>query len=137
MKVTSDEERMSERVARFEELIAWQKARALTRDSYRVSSNGAFGRDFGLRDQIRRASVSVMSNIAEGHERSNPGDFHRFLSIAKASNGEVRSQLYIALDVGYLDSVEFQRLMELAEEVGRIVGGLRTAVASKREASAG
>jgi four helix bundle protein len=74
-----------------------------------------------------------MSNIAEGHERSNPGDFHRFLSIAKGSNAEVRSQLYVALDVGYLESEEFQRLMTLADEISRIIGGLRTAVNARRK----
>jgi four helix bundle protein len=124
---------VSERVARFEELIAWQKARVLTREIYIASNVGTFSRDFGLRDQIRRAAASVMSNIAEGHERSNPGDFHRFLSIAKGSNAEVRSQLYVALDAGYLESEEFQRLMTLAEELSRIVGGLRTAVNARRK----
>jgi four helix bundle protein len=125
---------VNERAARFEDLIAWQKARVLTREIYIASNVGSFARDFGLRDQIRRAAVSVMSNIAEGHERSNPGDFHRFLSIAKGSNAEVRSQLYVAFDVGYLESEEFQRLMILAEELSRIVGGLRTAVNARRKA---
>ncbi len=124
---------MSERASRFEDLIAWQKTRVLTREIYIASNVGSFARDFGLRDQIRRAAVSVMSNIAEGHERSNPGDFHRFLSIAKGSNAEVRSQLYVALDVGYLESEEFQRLMTLADEISRIIGGLRTAVNARRK----
>jgi four helix bundle protein len=124
---------VSERASRFEDLIAWQKTRVLTREIYIASNVGSFARDFGLRDQIRRAAVSVMSNIAEGHERSNPGDFHRFLSIAKGSNAEVRSQLYVALDVGYLESEEFQRLMTLADEISRIIGGLRTAVNARRK----
>ena len=123
---------MSEKVTRFEDLVAWQKARVLTREIYVASNEGLFARDFGLRDQIRRAAVSVMSNIAEGHERGNPGDFHRFLSIAKGSSGEIRSQLYVALDVGYLDPTNFQRLFSLAEESSRIVGGLRSAVDAKR-----
>ncbi|MBK9314203.1 MAG: four helix bundle protein [Acidobacteria bacterium] len=90
-------------VRRFEDLIAWQRARRLTADIYKISRNSNFARDFGLRDQIRRAAVSVMSNIAEGFERNRQGEFHQFLSIAKASCGEVRAQLYVAYDVGYLD----------------------------------
>ena len=123
---------MNARVNRFEDLVAWQKARVLTKEIYTVSSRGEFSKDYGMRDQIRRAAVSVMSNIAEGHERANLGDFHRFLSIAKGSSGEVRSQLYVALDVGYLDSNEFQRLMALAEESSRVVAGLRSSVEAKR-----
>jgi four helix bundle protein len=82
----------------FEEIEAWQKARTLTREVYVATSEGAFSRDFGLRDQIRRAAVSIMSNIAEGYERSGTGEFVHFLSMAKGSTGEVRSQLYVALD---------------------------------------
>ncbi|MEW5978629.1 MAG: four helix bundle protein [Acidobacteriota bacterium] len=118
--------------ARFEELIAWQKARALTAEIYRVTSEGSFARDFGLRDQIRRACVSVMSNIAEGFERNRPGEFHQFLSIAKASCGEVRSQLYVALDAGYLSKEVFEALRSRAEEISRITGGLRASIDQKR-----
>src|ERR1044071_8834864 len=82
----------------FEDIEAWQKARELTRRVYEVSEVGAFARDFGLRDQIRRASVSALSNIAEGFERSGTGEFIQFLSAAKGSAGEVRAQLYVALD---------------------------------------
>lgn len=88
------------RVERFEDLIAWQKVRLLTAEIYRVTSQGSFARDFGLRDQICRAAVSVMSNIAEGFERNRAAEFHQYLSIAKASCGEVRSQLYVAFDAG-------------------------------------
>ena len=73
-----------------------------------------------------------MSNIAEGYERGNPGDFYRFLCIAKASCAEVRSQLYIALDVGYLTQEQFEQLMKQAEEVGKVVGGLRMSVERQR-----
>jgi four helix bundle protein len=118
-------------VERFEDLIAWQKARALTKAIYLVSQQGAFQRDFGLSGQIQRAAVSIMSNIAEGYERGNPGDFHRFLSIAKASCAEVRTQLYVALDIGYLDTVQFNQLQAQAEEVARLVGGLRASVERK------
>jgi len=118
-------------VQKFEELVAWQKARVLTKRIYAVSSKGAFCKDFALRDQIRRASVSIMSNIAEGFERNRPKEFHQFLSIAKSSCAEVRSQLYIALDVGHLEQGNFADLMSMAEETGRVVGGLRASVAEK------
>lgn len=111
-------------VLRFEDLIAWQKARVLIKEVYDITNKGEFARDFGLRDQIRRAAVSVMSNIAEGYERNSPGDFYRFLMIAKASCAEVRSQLYVALDVGYLTEGEFKPLITISTEVGRIIGGL-------------
>ena len=116
------------KIERFEDLIAWQKARELTRAIYEVTRHGAFAKDYGLSGQIQRAAVSIMSNLAEGFERGGRGEFHQFLSMAKASCAEVRSQLYVALDVGYLDKPAFDRLMQKAEEVGRIVGGLRASV---------
>ena len=119
-------------VRKFEDLIAWQKTRSLTREIYNVTSIGAFAKDFGLREQIRRASVSIMSNLAEGFERGGPIEFHRFLSIAKASCAELRSQLYVARDVEYLEHQTFSRLLSQAQEVARIIGGLRIAVQNKR-----
>jgi four helix bundle protein len=116
---------VGKRVERFEDLICWQKARVLTGEIYRVSGEGKFARDFGLRDQIRRAAVSIMSNIAEGFERMRPKEFHQFLSMAKGSCAELRAQLYVALDVGYLSSEDFGCLLSQSEEVGRIIGGLR------------
>ncbi len=113
---------------RFEDLVAWQKARLLTAAVYRATNQGAFSRDFKLCDQIRAAVVSVMSNIAEGFERNRPREFHQFLSIAKGSCGEVRSQLYVALDAEFLTREEFDKLYEQACEVSRIVNGLRAAV---------
>ena len=121
------------RVGRFEDLIAWQKARILARDVYKVTQSGVFARDYGLSGQIQRAVVSVMSNIAEGYERGGPGEFHHFLYIAKASCAEVRSQLYLAFDVGYIDQTEFKRLMAQAEEVSKIIGGLRAKVEQQRD----
>lgn len=118
---------------RFEELIAWQKARALTRMIYLITRQGEFARDWGLSNQIQRAAVSVMSNVAEGFERAGKGEFHHFLSTAKASCAELRSQLYVALDVGYVTQNEFEPLLTQAEEVGRIIGGLRLAVARQRD----
>lgn len=124
---------MAARIERFEELIAWQKARTLSREIYEVTRRGAFARDFGLSGQIQRAAVSIMSNIAEGFERGGRGEFHQFLSTAKASCAELRSQLNVALDVGYLDQQKFHVLLKHAEEVARIIGGLRASVAKQRK----
>jgi four helix bundle protein len=118
----------------FEELIAWQKARQLTKAIYDATRRGEFAKDYGLSGQIQRASVSVMSNIAEGFERNRRAEFHQFLSMAKASSAEVRSQLYVALDVGYLGQREFHELSATAHEVGRVIGGLRRSVARQRDA---
>jgi four helix bundle protein len=121
------------KIQRFEDLIAWQKARELTRAIYEVTRHGVFAKDYGLSGQIQRAAVSIMSNIAEGFERGGRGEFHQFLSTAKASCAEVRSQLYVAFDVGYLDKSAFDRLMQQAKEVARIVGGLRVSVQRQKE----
>jgi len=120
------------KVERFEDLIAWQKARGLTSEIYKFSRQGEFAKDFGLRGQIQRAAVSILSNIAEGFERNPQSEFHQFISIAKASCAEVRSQLYVAFDVGYLNKTTFIQLLEIAEEVARIVGGLRSSVDIQR-----
>ena len=120
-------------VNRFEDLIAWQKARALTGSVYAATRDAKFARDFGLVDQIRRAAVSVMSNIAEGFERGSATEFHRFLFMAKGSCAEVRSQLYVALDANYIDRPTFQGLMEQAEETGRVLGGLRASVERRKD----
>ena len=121
------------KIERFEDFIAWQKARSLAARIYKATSEGNFARDFGLKDQIRRAAVSIMSNIAEGFERGRPSEFHQFLSIAKGSCAEVRSQLYVSLDAGYLSDQSFKDLLELADEVGQIIGGLRASVERRRD----
>ena len=121
------------RVEKFEDLIAWQKARELTRAVYSATRATPFFKDFGLSGQVQRASVSVMANIAEGFERAGRAEFHQFLSTAKASCAEVRSHLYVALDAGYLTPDQFQNLQGLAAEVGRILGGLRSAVQKQRD----
>ena len=125
---------MGQRVERFEDLIAWQKARKLATEIYRASSVGDFSKDFGLRDQIRRAAVSVMSNVAEGFDRGSRAEFHQFLVIAKASCAEVRSQLYVAQDVLYITTENFARLNEQTEELSKIIGGLRASVQRQRDA---
>ena len=119
---------MTKKIERFEDLIAWQKARELTKQIYDITRTNPFSKDFGLKDQIRRASVSVMSNIAEGFDRGGRAEFHRFLVIAKGSCAEVRSQLYIASDIGYIDQKYFDELYSLVSEISRIIGGLRAAV---------
>ena len=116
----------------FEELIAWQKARILVRSIYSITSKSEFAKDHALVNQIRRAAISIMSNIAEGFERGSPADFHRFLVIAKASCAEVRSQLYIAFDVGYLTEDDFNKLMDQASEASRVIGGLRASVEKRK-----
>ena len=125
------------KVTKFEELIAWQKARTLTDLVYRVSGSGEFAKDWGLRDQMRRASVSIMSNLAEGFERGGRAEFRQFLVIAKGSCAEVRAQLYVALDAGYLDKERFSEIYAVAEETGRIVNGLRAAVERQRDEAKG
>jgi four helix bundle protein len=124
---------MSQKIERFEDFIAWQKARLLTAKIYKVSGEGAFSRDFGLKDQMRRAAVSIMSNIAEGFERGRPSEFHQFLSIAKASCAELRSQLYVAFDADYLKKELFNELLTETTEVGQIIGGLRASVEKRRD----
>ena len=124
-------------VEEFEDLVAWQKARALTKAIYQASSQGRFTRDYGLAGQIQRASVSIMSNVAEGFERGSRAEFAQFLSVAKGSCSEVRSQIYVALDNEYISEGTFSLLMAQAKEVGRIVGGLRAAVAKQRDEQRG
>jgi len=109
---------------KFEDIECWKKARELTRRIYEVSGNGNFAKDFGLKDQIRRAAVSIMSNIAEGHDRSGRGEFVQFLANAKGSAAEVRCQLYVAFDQDYIKEKEFESLTDLAIEISRMLAGL-------------
>jgi four helix bundle protein len=109
---------------KFEDIEAWQRARELTREIYTVSNENPFSKDFGLRDQVRKTSVSIMSNIAEGFERDGTKEFIQFLSVAKGSSGELRSQLYVALDQGYLAKERFDRLLGTVLETTRMIGGL-------------
>ena len=102
-------------IKRFEDIKAWQEARKLTNMIYGVTKHKNFAKDFGLRDQIRRATTSVMSNIAEGYESQSREDFIRFLYYAKRSAGEVRSQLCVARDQKYLDASEYETLLNHAE----------------------
>ena len=122
--------RMSEKVRNFEDLVVFRKARALANEAYRLTRDGGFSRDFGLRDQIRRAAVSVVSNIAEGFERGSNAELIQFLYIAKGSCGEVRAQLMIAQDEGYVDGATHLRLND---ECRRVSAGLANLIAYLRE----
>ena len=111
------------KIESFEDIVAWQKARALTKGVYAMAKAAEFRKDFGLRDQIQRAAVSAMSNIAEGFERGGDREFIQFLSHSKASCGEVRSDLYVALDQGYISPLTFEELYNQSVEVSRLVSG--------------
>lgn len=113
---------------RFEELEVWRRARLLARRVYRFTGEGAFARDFALRDQIRRAAISVMSNIAEGFERRSRREFAQFLSIARGSVAEVRSQLHLAIDLGYVDAATFDATYDECVQISRMLARLHTVV---------
>jgi four helix bundle protein len=106
-------------ITRFEEIEAWKSARELTRMVYVFTEQGKFAKDFGLKNQIQRASVSVMSNIAEGFESRTQPQFLEYLGRAKASAGEVRCQLYVAIDLQYITQEEFGRIFDIADKSSR------------------
>ena len=110
-------------IKRFEDVEAWKKGRELTQRIYQITSQTKFTRDYTLRDQIRRAAISITSNIAEGFDRGGNREFVQFLAIARGSASELKSQLYTALDVGYVDQKEFAELYQLAHSVVLLIGG--------------
>lgn len=110
-------------IEKFEDILAWQKGRELTRLVYKASRKGEFAKDFSLKDQIRRACISVTSNIAEGFERGGNKEFIQFLGHAKGSCGEVRSQLYVALDEEYISETQWEDLYNRCLEVSRLLDG--------------
>jgi four helix bundle protein len=112
------------KIREFEELEAWKEARALANQIYDLAETTSLSKDFGLRDQMRRAAISILSNIAEGFEREGDREFIQFLAQAKGSAGELRSQLYLALDRGYLSSSEFETLREQARSISKMISGL-------------
>jgi len=114
------------KIEKFEDIIAWQRARQLTKDIYNCAKAGPFAKDFGLRDQIQRASVSSMANIAEGFERGGDKEFIQFLSNSKGSCGEVRSHLYVALDQEYITQTAFDQFYDRSTEVSRLISGFMT-----------
>jgi len=111
------------KIQKFEDILAWQKARELTKEVYVRAKTGEFAKDFGLRDQIQRALVSIMGNVAEGFDRGGDREFTRFLSISKGSCGEVKSHLYVALDQQYIVPEQFNRLYNCADEARRLLAG--------------
>jgi four helix bundle protein len=120
-------------IKRFEDIEAWQTARALTKLVYEKTNDGSFARDYGLKDQIRRACVSAMPNTAEGFESRTQALFIEFLGRAKGSAGEVRSQAYVALDNGYVSQTEFRELFELADKCSRQISNFMSYLESHPE----
>ena len=112
------------KIERFEDIESWKIAREITRLIYKESSTGNFSKDFALVNQIRRASISILSNIAEGFERGGNKEFLQFLAIAKGSCGEVRAQLYVALDQNYIDKKQFEEISSNLLETSRRISGL-------------
>jgi four helix bundle protein len=117
-------------IERFEDIIAWQKAKELTLLIYKSFQSV---KDFAFRDQIQRAAISVMNNIAEGFERKGAKEYSRFLYIAKGSAGELRSMLYVAKELKYIDDEIFIRYYQYAEEISKMLAGLIRAVESKKD----
>ena len=115
-------------ITRFEDITAWQEARELTKRIYSLTRREPFARDFGLRDQIQRASVSSMSNIAEGFDCDSKVEFGRFLGIARRSGVEVQSLLYVAMDVGYINENEFAIHYEQARKTKALIGGFKNSL---------
>lgn len=121
------------RINRFEDLQIWRLSLSITKEIYDITSKKEFSKDFGLRDQIRRAIISVSSNIVEGFEKNNNNEFIRFLKIAKGSVGEVRNQLHIALAVNYITQGEFDRIYEETETLSKQIGGFIAYLEAKRK----
>lgn len=111
------------KIQKFEDLDVWQLARKYVKEVYMQTGTGNFSKDFGLRDQIRKASVSIMANIAEGYERKTKNEFIQFLFIAKGSCGETRSHLYVAFDLGYIEENHFIDLKNRAEMISKSIAG--------------
>jgi four helix bundle protein len=108
---------------RFEEIDVWKLSRILVKDIYIITKNKSFSRDFSLIDQMRRSAVSIPCNIAEGYERKSNTEFIRFLYISKGSAGELRTQLYLALDIGYINEEIFNKLINKSEEISKSLSG--------------
>ena len=121
------------KIRKFEELNIWKLALKITKDIYDFTAKKEFSRDFGLRDQVRRAIISVSSNIVEGFEKNNNNEFIRFLKIAKGSAGEARNQLYIALAIDYITKNEFEKINKELENLAGQIGGFIVYLEKKRK----
>jgi four helix bundle protein len=109
------------RIEQFEDLLVWQKGMEIIKQIYLITQEGHLAKDFSLRDQIRRAALSITNNIAEGFERSSRKEYLNFLNFAKGSAGEVRSLLHVALEIGYLDQTRYEGLREKLLELSRFI----------------
>ena len=119
-------------IAKFEDIQAWQRARALVNEIYEVTRATPIANDYQLRDQLRRAATSAMSNVAEGFARRTSKEFANFLNMARGSASELQSHLYVALDLGYIPEARFRELYQLAEEVSRMTQGFMAYLRSTR-----
>lgn len=120
------------KVRKFEDLVIWQEARELVKLIYILTSKPKFKNDFELKNQIRSAVISVMSNIPEGYERDSKNEFSHFLKISKGSFGEVRSLLYVSFDIGYINEEEFKTTYERLEVLSRKIAKLIAYLGSKK-----
>ena len=109
---------------RFEDINVWQKARAITKEIYQITGKQDFAKDYGLKDQLRRSTVSIMANIAEGHGRRSDKEFANFLNFSMGSIAETKSHLYIFFDLKYISENEFTGLYEKSDELARMTFGL-------------
>ena len=121
------------KINKFEDIKAWQEARELTREIYALTRVSAFSHDYGLADQIRRASISIMANIAEGFDSNSDAQFISFLSYSQRSASELQSHLYVALDQGYISNEKFNGLSNKAEEIKRLLGGFIKYLKTKKD----
>lgn len=119
-------------IRRFEDILAWQKARELTKSVYYETNSGVFAKDFPLRDQMRRAAVSIMLNIAEGFGRKTDKEFRQFLVQSHGSCAEVQAALYIALDQKYIHQTTFANMYDSADEISRMIMGLHKAIGKSK-----
>jgi four helix bundle protein len=123
------------KIQKFEDLKVWQDARVFVNEIYRLTSNDKFRMDFGFKDQIQRASVSIMNNIAEGFERDNNKEFIKFLIYSKGSAGEVRSLIYLAFDLKYISHEEFIKIIEhsidIIKQISKFISYLRTNIQTR------
>jgi four helix bundle protein len=111
------------KIEKVEDLISWQKSKDLTIEIYKITKNSSFSKDFGLCNQIQRAAVSIPSNIAEGFGRGGNKEFLQFLSIAKGSLYELKTQLIIAFEIGYINDIEYNKLKNDSEEIAKLITG--------------
>ena len=113
------------KVNRFEDLIVWQNAMVLSKEIYRISSDSPLAKDWGLKDQIRRASVSILSNIAEGFGKYSNPEFRKYLAIANGSSFELRAQLHLAKELGYIGGLEAEVLIRDCTDISKLIAALR------------